>query len=214
MRDRLTYANVVATLGLFIALGGSAWAISANSVGSRQIKRGAVRNSDLADNAVTSGKVANGSLLSEDFAANQLAAGPKGDAGPPGPAGGSGPPGPPGKNAATLFAYVRAGEPGDQAVLQYGSGAVSVDDPPGVNPIFTGYVVHFDRDLTGCVATATPGTGQPGNGGEAGGLTSTIVHVYSNSVEVQFVTPIDSNADTNWDTIRGYDTAFMLVVFC
>jgi hypothetical protein len=43
--DRLTYANVVATLALFIALGGASYAavvLPANSVGPRQLQAGAV----------------------------------------------------------------------------------------------------------------------------------------------------------------------------
>lgn len=43
--DRLTYANVVATLSLFIALGGASYAaivLPANSVGPRQLQTGAV----------------------------------------------------------------------------------------------------------------------------------------------------------------------------
>jgi hypothetical protein len=43
--DRLTYANVVATLALFIALGGASYAsivLPANSVGPRQLQTGAV----------------------------------------------------------------------------------------------------------------------------------------------------------------------------
>jgi hypothetical protein len=43
---RLTYANVVATLALFVALGGSSYAafvLPANSVGTQQLRNGAVR---------------------------------------------------------------------------------------------------------------------------------------------------------------------------
>ena len=45
LRQRLTYANVIATLALFIALGGGAYAatqLPRNSVGAKQIKKGAV----------------------------------------------------------------------------------------------------------------------------------------------------------------------------
>ncbi len=43
-RPRLTYANVIASLALFVALGGSAVAagLAKNSVGPNQIKKGAV----------------------------------------------------------------------------------------------------------------------------------------------------------------------------
>jgi hypothetical protein len=47
LRSRLSFANVMSAVAVFIALGGSAWAISANSVGTKQIKRSAVRSSDI-----------------------------------------------------------------------------------------------------------------------------------------------------------------------
>jgi len=50
LRGRLTYANVIATLALFIALGGGAYAatqLPKNSVGPRQIKKGAVTPAKL-----------------------------------------------------------------------------------------------------------------------------------------------------------------------
>ncbi|MEA2469615.1 MAG: hypothetical protein QOE38_614 [Thermoleophilaceae bacterium] len=99
LRSGLTYANVIATLALFLALGGGAYAafkLPANSVGSKQIKA----------NAVNSSKVKNGSLLAGDFKGGQLPAGPqglKGDKGDPcppsdpncqGPKGDTGPRGP------------------------------------------------------------------------------------------------------------------------
>jgi hypothetical protein len=92
LRSKLTYANVMVTVLAFIVLGGAAYAASSlpkNSVGSRQIKEGGIKNGDIANNAVTSPKVADGSLLSSDFAAGQLPAGPKGatgDTGAPGSA--------------------------------------------------------------------------------------------------------------------------------
>lgn len=91
--NKLTYANVTATLALFLALGGVAWAAStlpANSVGSPQIIKGAVKASDIAKNAVTSPKVKNGSLKAADFAAGQLPAGPKGEKGDKGDKGAPG----------------------------------------------------------------------------------------------------------------------------
>ena len=63
-RARLTYANVIATLALFIALGGSSYAalqLPKGSVGTKQLKR----------NAVTSPKVKPGSLVLSDFRASQ-----------------------------------------------------------------------------------------------------------------------------------------------
>jgi hypothetical protein len=71
IRSSLTYANVIATLALFLALGGGAYAafkLPKNSVGSKQLKT----------NAVNSSKVKNGSLLAGDFKAGQLPVGAQG----------------------------------------------------------------------------------------------------------------------------------------
>ncbi|HEY2479206.1 MAG TPA: hypothetical protein VGI17_10805 [Solirubrobacterales bacterium] len=59
-RPRLTYANVIASLALFIALGGAAVAagLPKNSVGPNQIKKGAVTAKAIRKQAVTSGKIA------------------------------------------------------------------------------------------------------------------------------------------------------------
>jgi hypothetical protein len=86
VRKHLTYANVMATTAVFLALGGISYAavrLPAKSVGARQLKR----------NAVTSPKVKNGSLFSSDFRAGQLPAGAKGATGDTGPRGPEGPPG-------------------------------------------------------------------------------------------------------------------------
>jgi hypothetical protein len=87
LRPRLTYANVIATLALFLALGGgAAFAASTmgrNSVGTKQLKR----------NAVTGAKVKDGSLSAGDFKAGQLPAGERGPTGDRGPQGVAGAPG-------------------------------------------------------------------------------------------------------------------------
>lgn len=58
LRQHLTYANVVSTLCLFVLLGGTAWAVAANSVGTTQLKDGAVTTPKLRDRAVTQAKLA------------------------------------------------------------------------------------------------------------------------------------------------------------
>jgi hypothetical protein len=109
MSKHLSYANLMATVALFVALGGSGYAavrLAAGSVGSKQIRNGQVRGADLARNAVTSAKVKDGSLLAADFGAGQLPAGPagaKGDTGPAGAKGDTGATGTPGPaDAATV----------------------------------------------------------------------------------------------------------------
>jgi hypothetical protein len=65
LRGRLTYANVIATLALFIALGGASYAavkLPKNSVGSRQIKNGAVTRAKIGKNAVTAASIAPGAI--------------------------------------------------------------------------------------------------------------------------------------------------------
>jgi hypothetical protein len=62
-RPRLTYANVVATIALFAALGGVSYAATTlpkASVGSEQIRAEAVRTGKVADDAVTALKLAQG----------------------------------------------------------------------------------------------------------------------------------------------------------
>jgi hypothetical protein len=95
IRSRLTYANVVATLALFIALGGGAYAafkLPAGSVGSNQLKDKAVTPPKLARSTIalfkgqTGAKGATGLQGPQGL---QGTAGTKGDTGPStGPAGG------------------------------------------------------------------------------------------------------------------------------
>jgi len=96
LRPRLTYSNVIATLALFLALGGgtafAADQLAQGSVGSKQLKR----------NAVTGVKVKDGSLSAGDFRPGQL---PEGEVGPRGIQGAPGAPG-------ATDVVVRAGETG------------------------------------------------------------------------------------------------------
>jgi len=59
IRRRLTYSNTIATLALFVALGGAAVAagLPRNSVGTRQLKRRAVTAAKLAPKSVIAGKI-------------------------------------------------------------------------------------------------------------------------------------------------------------
>jgi len=85
---------VVAVVALVMALGGGAYA--AATIGTSDIKKGAVTRSKLHSNAVTSSKVKNRSLLSRDFKKGQLprgARGPRGFRGATGPRGFTGPAG-------------------------------------------------------------------------------------------------------------------------
>ncbi len=60
IRGKLTYANVMATIAVFIALGGASYAavkLPKNSVGSEQIKNGAITGAKIKNGAVTGAKI-------------------------------------------------------------------------------------------------------------------------------------------------------------
>lgn len=65
IRKRLTYANVMSSIAVFLVLGGSAFAatqLAKNSVGSKQLKKNAVTAAKIKNNAVTAGKLKNGAV--------------------------------------------------------------------------------------------------------------------------------------------------------
>jgi hypothetical protein len=133
LRDRLTYANVMATIAVFVALGGTSYALSLprNSVGSAQLRTNAVRSID----------VKNRSLQATDLsprARNFL----RGQQGSPGPVG------PPGAAAVRYFAAVSAA-----GALVRGN-ATNGGSAGGTGS----YVVGFADRVSTCVYSATLGT--------------------------------------------------------
>ena len=76
-RPRLTYANVIATLALFLALGGAAVAagLPKHSVGPRQLKKGAVTAAAIRRNAVTAGKIKPKSVVAGKLGPNAVGPG-------------------------------------------------------------------------------------------------------------------------------------------
>ena len=139
VRARLSYANVTASLALFIALGGTTYAATSlprNSVGSKQIRTNAVGATEVRRNAVRSTEIRNRSIKLTDVALsarNSL----RGNQGPQGPAGPAG--------------------TADRAAINSGGAKVSgtardnVNHPGGSNE----YTVEFTRDVSGCVYAAT-----------------------------------------------------------
>lgn len=73
-RPQLSYANVIATIALFVALGGAAVAagLPKNSVGANQLKRNAVTTAKLKRAAVTSGKIAPKAVVAGKLGANAV----------------------------------------------------------------------------------------------------------------------------------------------
>ncbi len=113
---RLSYANVVASLALFVALGGTGYA--AVTITSKNVRDGTLTGKDIKNSSIASADVRDGSLLSKDFKAGQLPAGARGA---PGAAGVPGAPGAPGDKG-------DAGEAGTARAYAFVNSDGSVDE--------------------------------------------------------------------------------------
>lgn len=125
LHEHISYANVMATLAVFIALGGSAYAVSQlprNSVGATQIKRNAVGASEIRDRSVKLGDLA--------VATRASLRGAKGDQGPAG---------------VTYHAAVNSGG----AAVRGNATGFTHQGGSGL------YTLAFGRDVSTCEATAT-----------------------------------------------------------
>jgi hypothetical protein len=167
---RLSYSNVIASLALFVALGGASYAavaLPANSVGTKQLNTNAVTASKLKPNAVSSAKVKDGSLQRGDFASGTLLQGPQGPQGPQGVQGAKGDPGQngaPGQQGAPgtarAFAFVEtdcAGATGACDVSKaknvvgarrIGTGEYCVQVAAGIDPTTSGAAAGVDNTNT------------------------------------------------------------------
>jgi hypothetical protein len=236
VRERLSYANVVASAALFIAVGlGSAYAadkigsneIAKNAVKSKHIGRGQVKTKDLAraavkkhklaQDVVNTRKVLDGSLLRVDFAPDELPQGPKGDTGPQGPTGDTGPQGPtgdtgpqgePGEAATKLFGYIEHNPfAGGGTEVRYGSGVESVRRD-GIGE----YVVTFDRDLTNCVVQAVGGVGLPRGSALKVEAASPSVRMDRGTASQVLLRWRRPDGSTNFGVVT--DTSFLITAFC
>ena len=89
LRRRLTFSNVVSLISLFVVLGGTAFALSKNSVGTKQLRKNAVHTSDIAGGAVTTPKLKNNAVTGAKVNESTLGTVPTAAAANPnGPAGG------------------------------------------------------------------------------------------------------------------------------
>ena len=132
-RPKLSYSNVVASVALFVALGGTSYAalLPRNSVGSRQIR----------SNAVGSSELRRGAVHLADIAATTRARlrGAKGD---PGPAG------PPGASAVSYFAVVSGAGQFLRGNASSGGHTVSGSGS---------YTIGFPTNVSNCAYSATLG---------------------------------------------------------
>ncbi len=155
LRTRLTYANVMATIAVFIALGGSSYA--AIKVTGRNVTDSSLSGKDVRNSSLTNKDVKNRSLLAVDFKAGQLPAGqqgPQGAKGDPGTNGANGAPG-----TARAYAAVNPGAPpaasfdtartsGFTAVSHPNPGIYCLTPAAGISPSDRPAVVSVDWDTT------------------------------------------------------------------
>src|SRR5215203_5536470 len=85
--------QTLGAIALFVALGGTSFAVATGSIDSREIKNNTVHSKDIRNNDIRSKDVRNGSLLARDFKLGQLPAGPQGPKGDTGAPGAQGEPG-------------------------------------------------------------------------------------------------------------------------
>lgn len=123
VRCRITYANTMSTVAVFVALGGGAYA--AATIGPNDIRSGAVRSSHLKD----------GTIVARDINARTLrslrgragARGPQGGAGAAGPAGPAGPAGAQGPAGAPATSEFRSFEFGERTITTAGAFTLDVE---------------------------------------------------------------------------------------
>jgi hypothetical protein len=152
------YANVTATLALFVALGGTSYAaatissadvqngslrsvdIKNESLKSSDVDNGSLTGSDLKNGSIKSADVDNASLLAADFKPGELPAGPTGPQGPQGVQGPQGPAGATNVVARRTNVVVASGaiEPGVASCLP---GERAVGGGAGITGVFTGDTV-------------------------------------------------------------------------
>jgi hypothetical protein len=142
----ITYSNVMATVAVFVALGGTGYA--AASLTGRDIRDGTISTQD----------VKNRSLLKKDFKPGQLPRGAQGPQGIQGPKGDTGPTGPAGPTAAAFGGTAPDPDPNPDIVVAHkqmdlpAAGRLVVQaSTPGV-----GSVCQFEN-------TFAPGSGSSGS---------------------------------------------------
>ena len=203
LRGKLTYANVISTLCLFLLLGGGA-AVAANSmlpknsVGARQIKRGAITPAKISN---ATKQVLDGQQGPRGAQGPRGPQGQKGATGATGKTGAQGPKGETGAPATALWAVVEGNAKPQPTFVSKSAAAVSVNrlgELPGV------YTVNFNRDVSGCAYSVTP----------VDTLLMTSVDTVKftesnpNGVGIQF----NEWADTGEPPLR--DSQFSIAVFC
>lgn len=148
IRSKLSYANVMATIAVFLVLGGgaavAAGGLAKNSVGAKQLKRNAVTTAKIKNGAVTGAKINPATLPAVPTATNANSANNANSLGGV-PAGSY--------QQKPMWALVN----GDGTILDQ-SGGISLEEktPSG------GYWLRFPQSLAGKAISVTPWAGWEG----------------------------------------------------
>jgi hypothetical protein len=148
---KFTYANVVATIALVVAIGGGSVAVAASikkdSVGSKQIKANAIKTAELASGAVTGEKIGPGAVTTGALADNSVTGAKLDESGL-----GAVP------EATTALNVLSAVVKSDGSLTQATQANTTV-----VKAGTGTYIVDYGRAVTGCTSTATIGNVSPPN---------------------------------------------------
>jgi hypothetical protein len=191
LRGKLTFANVVSFLALFVALSGFAVAatqLKKNSVGTKQIKNSAVTAAKIKNGTITGSKInlsSLGTVPSASKAGTATTAASASIAGNATQLGGI-----PASGYQEKVTWARITSVGE---VSYSSGAVT-----GASHTGTGeYLVTFNKNVSGCAMLVTPQVRFSGAAGPA--------FEKPNAVFVEFLDNL---------TAKHADIGFSIAVFC
>ena len=188
LRERISSAHVIALAALFVALGGSAFA--AATIGTHDIKDGAVTKDKLHKNAVNSSKVSKNSLGGQDIdekSLNQVPSASHAVTADQATTAATA-----AKASNVMSAVVGKGAGGCTLLraTQTGTSANIATGHPGT-PKGSGCSVSFPRDVTHCTYVA--GIGDPSTGEAKSGFTATAAAV--GNTKAVFVRTMNAQGD-------------------
>jgi hypothetical protein len=205
-RRRPSAALIVACCSLFVALGGTSYAVATGTIGSQEIRDGSIKDVDVASHTLRGNKVApdalgGGAVKEEALDASKLGSVRQADHATNADAAETA------ASATTADAATRAGSAAtadglqSQVIVTADGSRYDARGVTDVDKIGAGrYIVTFDRDVSRCVAQATPiyefdfygapdasGTGEvavefsPGGSGSSDGDRRLWVHTGTNA---------------------------------
>ena len=185
VRSRLSYANVISTICLFLLLGGGAYAafkLPKSSVGTKQLKKGSVTTAKLKHGAVTTSKLRHGAITDAQIKAGSLTAGVFAPGQLP-----------------TAPLFVNSDQNGTIRASSPGATVTKMTSGPD-----TFYRVTFSQDLSNCAPVATIG---PSSGGGVVTNTTMTVGIGSGGADSHGLTVEAVNNTSNLGVAAGFGLA-------